>query len=355
MLHCSCQVCRKVRKGLSFVATFALLVASVVSWYPQVATAATLNTASLTLSSNIASEAAVSYTMDVSNVTTSTTKCIAITFSTAIGGSTLPTGMDISAATYNAAGSDYVPDVQTWTAATTGATVQITNATGETPASASARTILLTGITNSSTTGTTYYAEVNTFNNINCSASAVDADGIATFAVVDSVSVSATVNPSLTFTVGSTTCSLGTLSVSTTSSCSFAMTAATNGTSGYSISYPASSGTLTSTTDAGDTITAIGTTAATASIANEQFGINLKDNATPNVGSEASGGTGAAASNYGTADSFAWDGTTGRTVASVAGPSATTTYTVSAIANLAANTESGAYTLSLKLGIVSNY
>jgi hypothetical protein len=353
MPHCSCDFCAATKRWIARALSVAVLTVTIMGLGSTNVQAATLSGGSTTLSSSVQGDTGVSYDVDVSDVTTSAIKCIAITFSTTVGGSTLPTGMDISSATYDAAASDYVPDVQTWTAATSGATVQITNSTGETPASASARTVQLDGITNSSTTNTTYYTEVNTYNNVNCSASGVDTDGISTFVVVDSVTVSATVHPSLTFTIGSTTCSLGTLAAGATSSCTFSMTAATNGTSGYSISYPASSGTLTSS--GSDTIDAIGTTATTASTGTEQFGINLKDNATPNVGSNPSGGTGAAASNYGTADNFAWDGTTGRTIASATGPSALTTYTVSAIANIASTTESGVYNLALDFGIVSNY
>lgn len=354
MLQCPCLGCKTLRRVGAVLLSLALLVAtSYLGMWPGAAQAATLSAGSTTLSSNLTSDTSVSYTIDVSSVTLSSIKCIAATFSTAIGGSTLPTGMDISSAAYNAAGSDFVPDIETWTASTTGATVKVTNATGETPGSASGATLKLTGITNSSTANTTYYTTINTYTNVDCSTGSVDTNGISTFAVADAVSVSATVNPSLGFSVGATSCSLGTLSTAAPVGCTFTMTGATNSTNGYSISYPSSAGTLT--TSGGDSITAIGNTAAASSAANEQFGINLKDNATPNVGAEASGGTGAASSNYDTADSFAWDGTTGRTVASVAGPSATTTYTVSTMANIAPTTEAGVYTLSLKLGIVSNY
>ncbi len=355
MISRQIRVGRAVTRRLGRFFVVLLLIAGLVTIGSESVLAATLNSGSTSLSTAVTSGTSVSYTIDVSNVTLSAVKCIALTFSTAIGGTTLPTGMDISGATYNAAGSDFVPDAQTWSAAVTGATVKVTNVTGETPASASARTILLTGITNGSTAGTTYYAEVNTYNNTDCSSSAVDTDGISTFAFADAVTVSATVNPTLTFTISATTCSLGTLSASATNSCTFTIAAATNGTAGYTVSYPSSEGTLTSATDGSDTITAIGSTAAAASTGSEQFGINLKDNATPNVGVEPSGGSGAAASNYGTADSFAWDGTTGRTIASVAGPSAATTYTVSTIANISSTTEAGAYTRTMHFLITSNY
>jgi hypothetical protein len=81
---------------------------------------------------------------------------------------------------------------------------------------------------------------------------------------------------------------------------------------------------------------------ATASSAGtEQYGINLVDNATPNVGANPSGGSGAAASGYNTADQFKY--VSGNTIASTATYSATTTYTVSFIANAAIDTPARTY------------
>jgi len=317
----------------------------------NVAHAASLSSASATLSTPAASASSVTYTINFSGVTVSTIKCINVRLTTVLGSNSKPTGMIITSAALDAA-SDFIPTPGYWGISnnnTTGVS-SITYATGEAPASASNRTVVLTGITNGSTANTTYFAEVDTFNNIDCASSGVDS-GDTTFAYTTGVTVSATVNPTLTFTVDSTTCSLGVLTTSATGSCSHTMTAATNGTSGYTISYIAGD-TLTNADS--DTISAIGGTKAASSTSNEQFGINLKDNATPNVGAEASGGSGAASANYDTADQFAFN-TAGASIASVAGPSAVTTFTASMIANVASTTEAGAYSTTVTYNITATY
>ena len=79
----------------------------------------------------------------------------------------------------------------------------------------------------------------------------------------------------------------------------------------------------------------------------EQFGINLKDNTTPNVGLEVSGTApiGAAATNYNTADSFRF--VTGDTIASATGGINSSVFTVSYVTNIAGATEAGSYTTTL--------
>lgn len=172
------------------------------------------------------------------------------------------------------------------------------------------------------------------------------------FAVViitnDQVVVNATVDPTLTFAITNNSVTLLTAGSGNPDASNTAfngantLVAGTNATGGYVISY--NGATLTS---GGNTITAIGGTAATSSTGNEQFGLNLKDNATPNVGTEASGGSGVASANYNTADSYAFAAGAATQIASAAGLSATTTYTVSYIANIAANTQAGAYSTTI--------
>ncbi len=140
-----------------------------------------------------------------------------------------------------------------------------------------------------------------------------------------------------------------------TQQCTYTLTAATNGTSGYSISYlPAA--TLTS---GANTITAL--TSPTASTLNtEQFGINLAANTAAgshtasNFGAAPSGGSGTASSNYTTSNLFKLNAA-GETIATATSPSLTTTYTVSTIANITNTTEAGAYTTTFTYNIVSTY
>ncbi len=169
------------------------------------------------------------------------------------------------------------------------------------------------------------------------------------------VNLTARVDPTLTFAVGSTTCALGTLSTSQTQQCTYTLTAATNGTSGYSISYLP----VVTLTSGANTILAL--TSPTASTLNtEQFGINLAANTAAgshtasSFGAAPSGGSGVASANYTTANSFKL-ATGGETIATASAPSLSTTYTVSTIANITNTTEAGAYTTTFTYNIVSTY
>lgn len=161
----------------------------------------------------------------------------------------------------------------------------------------------------------------------------------------DQVVVTATVDPSITFSVSDNTIGYGSLSAADdrfatgdtlgNSSATVAHTlgAGTNATSGY-VMYVMGA-TLTS---GGNTITAPAGPSAT-SVGSEQFGLNLS----------ASGGSGTADAQYGTSSQYGW-GATGSTqdnIASATGPSATTTYSATYVGNIAAETESGSYSTTL--------
>ncbi len=159
----------------------------------------------------------------------------------------------------------------------------------------------------------------------------------------DQVVVTATVDPTFTFSLSSNSVALGTLSASTPSSGSHTVSAATNGSGGFSISY--NGATLTS---ASNTISAIGATAAASSVGTEQFGINLRDNATPNVGTDVTqnSGTCGYGTQYGTADSFAYVAGATTTITNVSA-AADCVYTVSYMANIASSTEAGLYSTTI--------
>ncbi len=147
--------------------------------------------------------------------------------------------------------------------------------------------------------------------------------------------------PTLTFSLGANSINLGTLSSSAVSTGSHTITVGTNAANGVVVTYSGS--TLTSS---GNTITAM-STAAASSVGTEQFGINAKDNATPNVGAECSGTSpvAAAATGYSTVDNFKF--VSGETIVSSSGSINDTTCTISYIANIAAPTEAGSYTTTL--------
>jgi hypothetical protein len=133
---------------------------------------------------------------------------------------------------------------------------------------------------------------------------------------------------------------LGSLSTSATGTGTSQIGVSTNASSGYVISVNGS--TLTS---GSDTIDALATQTASTT-GSKQFGINLKDNATPNVGTEVSGTGGATAStNYGTADQFRF--VSGDQIVSRASADNFRLFTVSYIANISGSTPAGSYATSL--------
>lgn len=166
-------------------------------------------------------------------------------------------------------------------------------------------------------------------------------DITVTLVTDDQVAVSSTVSQSLTFSLGANTLALGTLSSTAVVTGSHTFTVATNAAGGMVTTVAGA--TLTA---GPNTITACATNC-TSTTGSEQFGINLKDNTTPNVGLEVSGTApiGAAATNYNTADSFRF--VTGETIASSAAGINSSVFTVSYIVNISGATEAGSYTATL--------
>ncbi|MDP2873840.1 MAG: hypothetical protein Q8N84_00905 [bacterium] len=194
----------KSAKKLSRILALGLMLALALgnfSWIPQ-ARAASLTAGSVALSDARASGTTVSYTLEFSGITLSGIKCIKVVFSTLATGGTTPTGLATTGATYDAAGSDYVPDVQTWTAdgTTTPGTVVITTpTTAETPGSATDGTVLITGLTNGSTAETGYYAQFSTYTATNCTGAMDSGTGVYIFTTGQAVSL--TVDPTISFNI----------------------------------------------------------------------------------------------------------------------------------------------------------
>lgn len=164
--------------------------------------AASLTGGKVALSDSRPSGTSVSYDIEFDNVTTSAIKCIKVEFDTqADGGGGKPTGLDITSAALSGS-SDYIPTPASWSPSNNNSTgiSSITFASGETPAGASDRNVILTGITNGSTAETGYYVIFNTYNNTDCSSSGVDS-GTATFIYVTGQAVTLTVNPTISFDV----------------------------------------------------------------------------------------------------------------------------------------------------------
>lgn len=160
--------------------------------------AASYTNSSVLLSDSRPSQAAVSYTIKMDNVTVSAIQCIKVAFSTSTSVQTKPTGMNIASATFS---GTYIPTPASWTVVNTDASgVTTITGTAQTPAAATSRTIILSGITNGSTIETGYFVLVSTYNNTDCASSPVD-NGTVMYIYNNSQLVTASVDPTLTFTI----------------------------------------------------------------------------------------------------------------------------------------------------------
>lgn len=260
-----------------------------------------------------------------------------------------------ASATYTEQTLAATPSGATWGAAVSGQALTITSGTGTSTAGNCLR--LRVG-TNAVIGGTGTHQITNpTAGSYTVSMTGTFGDtGTITVTIVSNstVAVSATVNQTISFTISANTLSFGTLSTSApqyanTSSGSASdvvahtLAAGTNSASGYSITVEGA--TLTS---GGNTITAITGSPAASAAGTSQFGIYMT----------ASGGSGSVVTNYnGTSSQFyyAATGTTADQVASASAVSATTTYSVHYIANIAATTAAGSYTANLTYVATGNF
>jgi len=170
----------------------------------------------------------------------------------------------------------------------------------------------------------------------------------------DQVSISATVVPSISFSISTSTIGFGTLTAanarfatgdtlgSNTEVSAHTLLAGTNAASGYLLYVLG--GTLTS---ASNTIASIGGTMASSTLGSEQFGFRMT----------AATGNGSVISPYNGATSYAFGSTATTTsqFATDAGPTANTTYTAYYVANIAALTKAGNYSTTLTYTAVTSF
>lgn len=340
-----------VFRALSWLLVIVLLAGAVFLPVPS-ARAAQMTARSLTLTSSAGAATSVDYTFAFTAPTATTVKSVRIDICDSASGtcsppSNIPSGFSSSSAavgTISGIGSG-----GSWTGTfTTNGRIDIANASNT--GSPSTVSIQITGITNPTTNNSTFYARMTTYSASNWTG-ALDSGTVAA-STASQITVTASVDETLTFcagtsitgqncgTISGSSVNLGTLTDSSTGSGTSVMAASTNGGSGYAITINGT--TLTSGGNSIDAITA--GSGSVSSQSNEQFGINVRDNATPNVGADPSGATSGITygTGYGTADTYKF--VTGNTVASKAAASNGTTYTVSYIANIAGTTEPGTYT-----------
>lgn len=298
--------------------------------------AAQITNRTLTLGSSVAS-ASTTYTFTFTVPSATVIKSFAADIcTTASGACSTPAGFSNSSSTISQPTN--LGDASGWTVSTATAGSLRLSKTGNVAAPTGSQTVVFNSVTNPSATNSTFFARLTTYSDASWT-TAIDTGTVAS-STAGQITVTASVDETLTFTLTSATVALGTLTSSSTGSGTSTMTAATNAGSGYAITVNGS--TLTS---GANTITALAAKTAS-SQGTEQFGINLKDNATPNVGTEVSGtGSGVASSNYNTVDQYRF--VSGDTVASASAATNSNTFTVSYIANIAAVTEPGSYSTAL--------
>lgn len=216
--------------------------------------AASLSTSSVAVSDPRPSGINTTYSFTGSSVSLSAIKCIKQVYSDTAAGSVVPAGMSTAAANFDTATSNYVPTPAAWTLTRpANGTLTLTNAAGETPASASARKVNFTGITNSSTSDTKFYLRLTTYNNVDCATSPVD-NVTVNFILTFGSTLTLNVDTTLSFTVNavatgqacngatstaastSTTIPFGTVNAAANSVVCQDLQAATNAVNGYTVS-----------------------------------------------------------------------------------------------------------------------
>jgi hypothetical protein len=216
--------------------------------------AATLSTASVAIS-DPRPNATASYTFTGSNVTTSIIRCLRFEWRDTATGSTVPASLSTAGATLdtNVANTNYIPTPGSWTLnKPANGTLTLTNAAGETPASAAARKVTFNSIVNGATADTRYWLKVFTYTNVDCSTGQLD-NATVLFIYTNGSTLTLTVDQTLSFTVNavgasqacngttttqastSTTIPFGTVSSASNGVVCQDLTAATNATNGYTV------------------------------------------------------------------------------------------------------------------------
>jgi hypothetical protein len=336
------------QKVLHIGLAFLLLLAG---FMPQIVNAAQITGRSFTLSNSDGAASGVTYTFGSSALPTSTAvrSVVAEACTTASGTCTTPTGFTGASAGLTSQPTG-LGSTSSWTDDSNAGNLRITHASNVT-APSGAVAIVWNTVTNPTADNTTYYLRVTTYSD-SAYTTAIDS-GVVAVSTAEAITVSASVDETLTFCVGtsgvtSSSCSgatgnsvaLGSLTTSTTGSGTSQLGVATNAGSGYSITING-----TTLTSGGNTITALAAQTAS-SQGSEQFGVNLRDNATPNVGTDADGsGTATPTANYNTVDQFRF--VTGDSIASKNSADAFRRFHVAYMANIANTTEPGSYSATM--------
>lgn len=340
----SITLMKQIKKKFLLVAAAVLAVAGLFPALSNIASAAQIVDRSVTIGSSAAS-AVTTYTFNFDAGATTLQSVAFQACTTASGTCTTPAGFSVTGSTL-ASQPTGLGAASGWTVNTaTAGSLRLSNSSNVTAPGAT-QSVSFGNVTNPSATNSTFFFRITTHSNATWSA-AVDTGTVAT-STAGLVTVTASVDETLTFTLATTSVPLGTLSTSSTASGTSTMSASTNATTGYTVTVNG-----TTLTSGSNTITALASPTAAATNT-KQFGINLMANTAPTVGTAVSGtGTGAPATGYNTANSFKFVSTD--VVASASVPTNTNNYTVSYIANIDGVTAPGSYQTILNYVATANY
>lgn len=320
--------------------------AFLLAYTPAVVSAAQITGRSVTIGSSLAS-ASTTYVFNFTVPSSTVIKSVGfVACTTASGACTPASGFSSSSSTLTSQPTG-LGDASGWTVNTaTSGELRVSNSSNATAPSGS-QSVSFSSVTNPSATNGTFFIRMTTYSDDSWTTS-IDTGTVAT-STAGQITVTATVDETLTFTLASATVALGSLSTSVTRSGTSSMTVATNAASGYTVSY--SGDTLTS---GSNTITAM-TVAGASVLDSKQFGINLMANTTPSVGSNVTGtGSGTPATGYGTADQFKFN-PAGEIIASASAATNSNVFTTSYIANIDGSTAAGSYSTVLTYTATANF
>lgn len=343
-----------MKSRLHKLTALATAIACLVLTAPQGSYAAQITARKLTLGSS-ASAASTTWTFNFTTPTTTALKGIDFQVCTVGAGScTTPnlwvnTGATLGSTT--GIGTGWAVDL------TTAGSLRILNNANATAVS-NPVTVAFNTVTNPTTTNQAFYVRITTYSGNNYT-TAVDTGTVAA-STAQTIALDGTMPESLTFCVGTSitgadcntvsgnSISFGVFSPSSASSGTSVMAAASNAGSGYSITVAGN--TLMS---GANSITALATQTASGT-GTSQFGLNLVDNATPNVGANRTGdANGNPTTNFDDANLFRY--VSGDSVASSTQPTDPTAYTVSYLVNVAFKQPAGVYTTTLTYVCTGTY
>jgi len=335
----------KIKTSIKQFIYGALALVVAFAYFPSIVSAAPITARKVVLGSSIAS-ASTTYNFTFTAGSATTIKSVGFAACTTASGACTPApGFSASSSTLSS--SSNLGSGGSWTVNTaTAGELRMLNASNTGSPSAGI-TANFANVTNPSATNATFYIRITTYSDAGW-ATPIDTGVVAT-STAGLITVTASVDETLTFTLGTATVALGTLTTSSTGTGTSSMTVATNAATGYSVSYSG-----TTLTSSGGTITAMA--AAAGSTQNsKQFGINLMNNTTPAIGTNVSGsGSGTASTGYNTTNQFKFN-VAGDVVASAAAPTNSNTFTTSYIANIDGATPAGSYSTAITYVATANF